>query len=224
MGKAHPLLVHLAVGDDPVDHAPALELRGLVEPAGHHELARPSGPGPLGDPLRPAGARRQPDHRLDEAEARGLLGPDHVAAERHLEPGREAEALDQGEGRDLERLEPANGVDQRLRELARPLRTGGHDALELVHVDAPGEDLPLSAPDERPRVGARDLLDAGDELVERALAEEVERRVGEDELRDVAVALEPDHAPVPRIRSATAAICSGSEPRGIHGSFNGSSS
>ena len=93
-GEPHPLLVHGAVGDDAVDHAPALERLGVVEAAGHHELARPRRTGALGHPLRAAGAGGEPDDGLDEAELRRLLGPDHVAAERDLEPRGQAEPVD----------------------------------------------------------------------------------------------------------------------------------
>ena len=138
----------------------------------------------------------------------------------------------QGEGRDLERLQPAHRIDQRPRELARPLGARLDDALEVGDVDAAAEDLPLAPPDEGPGVGALDLLEAGDRLVERGVGEQVERRVVEDQLGDRAVALEPDRRrgrvttarSASRIRSAIAAISSAGAPRGIQGSFSGSSS
>ena len=103
-------------------------------------------------------------HGLDQAEAGGLAGPDHVAAQRDLEPGRETDPVDQGECRDLESLEAAHAVDERTGELARPIGPGVHDRLEVRHVDAAGEDVALGAPDEGPRVGALHLADAVEEL------------------------------------------------------------
>src|SRR4051812_42618870 len=75
LGEAHPLLVELGVGKDSVDDVPALEGRRLVDAAAHHELPRPRRPGPLRHPLRPTGAGREADDRLDEAEPRRLRGP-----------------------------------------------------------------------------------------------------------------------------------------------------
>jgi hypothetical protein len=86
--------VHGAVGDYPVDDSRALEHRRLVEAAGVDELPRAARSGSLGHPLRAAGAWGQSDDRLHEPELRRLLGPDQVAAERDLEPGGEAEAVD----------------------------------------------------------------------------------------------------------------------------------
>ena len=57
---------------------------------------------------------------------------------------------------------------------------------------AAGEHVPPRPPDHRPRVGALDLVEALVERAKRLGAEEVKRRVVEDQHRDVAVALEPD--------------------------------
>ena len=54
---------------------------------------------------------------------------------------------------------------------------GVDDPLEGVDVDAAGEDVALGAPDQRPRVGALDLVEAGHQLVEGVVGEQVERRV-----------------------------------------------
>src|SRR4029453_13199312 len=64
------------------------------------------------------------------------------------------------------------------------------DTLEAVHVGPPGEDVALGPPDERAGVGALDLIDAGDERAPGVVAEQVERRVGEDHHGEVALALE----------------------------------
>ena len=94
-------------------------------------------------------------------------------------------------------------------------------------VDAAGEDVPLGAPDRGAGVGVLELPDRVAELMEGVVGEEVERRVREDDLADVAVALHADdpvrhHAPL--ISSAVRAISSGSPGFGTHGSFSGSSS
>ena len=56
------------VGEHPVDHVPALERRGIVRDAGHHELPGAAGAGALGQSLGAAHRRRQPDHLLHEPE------------------------------------------------------------------------------------------------------------------------------------------------------------
>src|SRR5918995_1016408 len=95
-----------------------------------------------------------PGVSLDEAELGRLRRPEDVAAERDLEAGGQAEAVDQSQARDLERLQPAHGGDQ----LAEAI--GGaavvDRALEVVDVGAAGEELALGAPDECPGVGALD--------------------------------------------------------------------
>ncbi len=223
--EAHPLLVDRPVVDHPVDDAPALEDLRVVEAARHHELARAAWPGPLGHPLCAARSGREPHDRLDQPELRRALGPDDVAAKGDLQARREAHSVNQGERRDLERLEATDAIDQRLREVARGLRPGVEDGLEVRDVDPSGEDVALGPPDERPGVRALDLPDAVDELGKGRRREEVVRRVLEGDDRDVTVSAEGDGLAqvAPRIWSATAAICSGSAPRGIHGSFSGSS-
>ena len=69
--------------------------------------------------------------------------------------------MDQGQGRDRQRLQPAHPGDQRREHLAAVLGVG---AGEDVDVGAAGEDLALGAPDQRPGVG---LLDFGDPRLER---------------------------------------------------------
>src|SRR3954471_13533281 len=48
-GEAERAVGQLGVGQPPVDHVPALERGGVVEIAGHDELARTRGPGALRD-------------------------------------------------------------------------------------------------------------------------------------------------------------------------------
>ena len=79
--------------EDPVDDVPALERGGVVERAGHHELARPRRTGALGQALGAAHRRGQADDGLDQAEARGLGREQQVAAERELERRRQAERV-----------------------------------------------------------------------------------------------------------------------------------
>ena len=67
----------------------------------------------------------------------------------------------------------------------------GH-ALERVDVGTTGEQLALGAPDERPRIRRFDLVDAGDQRHPRLVAEQVERRVVEDQHRDRPVTLDSD--------------------------------
>ena len=67
-GEGAGLLVEALVLEDPVDDAPALQLLGAEELAGHHELAGAAAAGALGEPLGAAHRRRQPDHFLDQAE------------------------------------------------------------------------------------------------------------------------------------------------------------
>ena len=179
LGEAHALLLQLVVADHAVDDVPALQRGGVVEAAGHHELAGAGGACPLRHPLRAAGAGSQPHDRLDQAEPRRLRGPDHVAAQRNLEPGRETDPVDQGERRDLESLQATNAVDERTGELGRPLRPRVDHGLEVRHVDPAGEDVALRAPDERPRVGGLHLADAVEELLPGVRREEVEGRVVE---------------------------------------------
>ena len=179
--ELHPLFEQLVVRDHPVDHVPALERRGVVEAAAHHELGGSRRPRSLRHPLRAPGARRQPDDCLDQAEARRLRRPDHVAAERDLETGGQTEAVDQGKGRDRQLLDPPHDRDQRAE------RVGGAalllHPLEAVDVDPAGEDVALRAPDQGAGVGPLDLLHAGLERPPGVVAEQIERRVGEHDRR-----------------------------------------
>ena len=81
-GERARRLVEALVGQHAVDDVPALERRGVVQLARHDELARPGGPGALGEPLRAAHRRRQADDGLDEAEPGRLGGEQEVARER----------------------------------------------------------------------------------------------------------------------------------------------
>ena len=102
------------VGQHPVDDVPALERRRVVELAGHHELLGPRGARALGQPLRAAHRRRQPDDDLDEPEARRLGGQQQVAGQRELEGGRQAQRV---RGEDDRAGQLLDGVD-RLQQLA----------------------------------------------------------------------------------------------------------
>src|SRR3954470_2479711 len=86
-------VVEAVVRQDAVDDAPALERRGVVEVAGHHELAGAGWAGALGQALRAAHRRREADDGLDEAEAGGLGGEQQVAAQAELEGRGQAEAV-----------------------------------------------------------------------------------------------------------------------------------
>jgi hypothetical protein len=73
------------VGEHPVDDVPALERGGVVEFAGHHQLAGARRTGALGQALGAAHRRGQPDHGLHQPEASRLGREQQVAAERQLE-------------------------------------------------------------------------------------------------------------------------------------------
>ena len=102
------------------------------------------------------------------------------------------------------------------------------DLLEDVDVGSAGEHLALGAPDERAGVGALELVEA---VVERLETPSAPNRFSGGSWStidgDGAVALQPHRVRSRHrllIRSAIAAISSVSAPRGIHGSFSGSSS
>jgi hypothetical protein len=173
--------VEIVVGKDPVDDVPTLERDGVVERAAHDELARPPGTRPLGHPLRPAGPGTAPHHRLDEPEPGRLGGPNHVAPERDLEAGGQAETVDEGERRDLELLEPPYRLDQPLRELADAIRARLGYRLEVVDIHSSGEEFALGPPHERSGVGTLHLRQALAQLGKRALLEEVQGWVVEGE-------------------------------------------
>ena len=187
-GELEPLGVEVGVGDDPVDDAPLVQERRLVEAGREDELGRPCGAGALRHSLSAARARSQADVRLDQPDPGGFGRPDQIGAEGELEPPREAHAVEQRHRRDLERLEP---VDERQQAVLAPAALVDHP-LEQVHVDPAGEQLALGAPDERAGVGGLDLRDARLEGVLGLVAEQVERRVLEHHDGDIAVTLEPD--------------------------------
>jgi hypothetical protein len=236
VGEPQPLLAELVVGQYAADHVPALERRRVVESPPHHELASTRGPRPLRHALGAPGPGGEPDHSLHQAEACRLGGPDQIAAERDLESRRQAQAMYQRQRRDLERLEPLDGFDQRGREARGPLGARLDHPLERVHVDPAGEDLALGPPHERPCVGAGDLADALVQRRKRIVGEQVEGRVLEHDRSDQTVPLQADRArrghqappppaaPAERMRSASAAISSVPPSRGIQGSSSGSSS
>ena len=100
--EPHPLLVQVVVGDDPVDHAPALE-RPRRRRGRRSSRTRAPAPGPARSAIRcvPPAPGVSPTTASTRPNFDDSLGPDQVAAQRHLEPGRQAEAVDQRQGRDL---------------------------------------------------------------------------------------------------------------------------
>ena len=90
-----------------------------------------------------------------------------------------------------QRLEPPHGAEQRRRS-CRSERSPPASTICWKHVDvgAAREQLALGAPDERPGVGALDLVEAVVERLEGRVAEQVQRRVVEDHRGDGAVALQ----------------------------------
>ncbi len=183
------LLEQVLGRDDPVDDPPLEHLLGVVEAAGHHELPGPCGARPLRHPLDAAAERGQPDDPLDEPELGALGSPDHVAAERRLQSGGQAQALDQRQRRDRQPLEAGEVGDPLLGErgaLGRAL-----DRREGVDVDAAGEDVALGPVDERPRARGGDLVPDLAQALEGPRPEQVQRRVVEHGDHHLAVALEP---------------------------------
>ena len=192
--ELHPLLEQLVGRQDAVDDAPVEHLLGVVEAAGHHELPRPGGAGALGHALDAAAERGQSDDPLDEAELGALGRPDHVAAQRGLEAGGQAEAVDEREGRDLERLERLQLADAVGGE-ARSLLAPGDVGEDAADVDAAREHPALGAEDHRAGARGDDLVAGGAHRLERLLGEQVERRVVEDDDGDVALVLDADRRP-----------------------------
>ena len=204
------------VGEHPVHHVPLLQRRGRVALAREDQLPRAGRARPLGQPLRAAHRRGQPDDDLHQPERRALGGEQDVAGQRDLERGGEGEAV---RGEDRRHRQVLQGLcdaqqprPQRARALHR-LRVVG-DRLEQRHVHPAGDDLAARLDQHRARpvrvagVGERDQLTDGVRPArEHLLVEQVQRRLVEDDDGDVTVALDPDgvgHDPIlPRVGVST---------------------
>ncbi len=149
-----------------VDHVPPLEDGGRIALTGEDQLPGPRRSGPLGQPLRPAHRRREPDDDLDQPERRLLGGQQDVAAQRQLERGGEGEPV-RGEHRRhrqvLDRLRHPQQLRPELAAAGRGLRPLG-DVPEEGDVDPAGHDLAAGLEQHRPgtvrplRVGQCDQL------------------------------------------------------------------
>ena len=174
-----PFSCTVVVGDDPVDHAPALERRRRRRGRRSSRTRAPA-PGPARSAIRwvPPAPGVSPTTASTSPNFADSLGPDHVAAERDLEPGGQAEAVDQRQGRDLERLEPLDAVDQRPGERARlPRRPASTIRWKALTSTPPVKMSPsarqTSARASEPSTSSRQSI----ELVEGVVGEQVERRV-----------------------------------------------
>ena len=83
-----------------------------------------------------------PTTRSTSPNCGALGGPDHVAAQRGLEAGGQAEAVDEREGRDLERLERLQLADARRRRGATPSSPPETSAKTLPTSTPPVKTLP----------------------------------------------------------------------------------
>ena len=102
--------------------------------------------------------------------------------------------MDEREGRKRQRLEAADRPEE-LPERLRPVVARVHQPLEEVHVDAPGEDLALPAPDcAADVIGSLELVEALHEPREHVIVEQVQRRAVENDRGNGAVAFEADPA------------------------------
>ena len=149
-----------------------------------HELAGAGRAGALGQPLTPPPNGVRPTTRSTRPNCAPLGGEDHVAGERGLEGGGEAEALRRGRrsGTRASRSRRARG-----RRPGRPLalpRARRRACEDLADVDAAGEDLALGARETNARASeAVTSSRAARIALEGALPEEVQRRVVEDQRR-----------------------------------------
>ncbi len=134
-------LVEALVGEHPVDHVPALERGGVVQLAGHHQLARSRRPGTLCEALGATHRGRQAHDGLDEPEARRLGGQQDVAAKRELERRRQAQRVRGEHGGQRQLLDTMDKVEQ-----AHPHRGGvfGAETVEDVYVHATADDSTLA--------------------------------------------------------------------------------
>ena len=129
-------------GHDLVHEPDPLGLGRGQDAPGQDQLLGPRGPDDPRQPLRPAGARRDGQAHLGQAELRALRGDPDVAAQRQLEPAAERVALDRGDRRHRQRRQP--GRDAGLQLVPRA-SAGAALGLELAHVRA-GREGPLASP------------------------------------------------------------------------------
>ena len=201
--------VEAVVGQHPVDDVPALERGGVVERAGHDQLAGARGPGPLGQPLRAAHGRREADDGLHQAEARRLAPP---AAGRRPARARRPRS---GTGRGRRRRSGSGSSSTVWIIASSSVHSSpaacGREAVEEVHVDAAADHAPLGAHEQAARRVGRDVGDRRLQGGDHRGVEEVQRRRVEGQHRERAVALEA-HRPAHHARSAApaAAISSAS--------------
>ena len=210
------------VGQHPVHHVPPLQHRRRVALAGEDQLPGPRRARALGEPLRAAHRRRQPDHDLHQPERRALGGQQDVAGQGDLERRGEGEAVRGEHRRHRQVLQGLHHAQQAGPQRARPLDgllvVG--DRLEQRHVHPAGDDLAARLHQHRARPVGVAGVGEGDQLAdgvrparEHLLVEQVQRRVLEDDDGDVAEALDPDGlghglilpAPGPRRRLRRAA-------------------
>ncbi len=201
-------------GKDPVDDVPALQRRRREQPAGHDELACPR----RARPARPsAGCRRRPgvspttaSTRPNWADSAAQIMSQPSATSRPAVRQRPWTSARVGISSASSRRTPSIRGWESSEALAGP---GVDDRLEVGDVDAAGEDVPLGAPDERPRVGALDLGDAVEQRLPGVGREQVQRRVREHDRghrrrRARAGSWARSCLRASRIRSARAAISS----------------
>ncbi len=107
-----------------VDQPHAAGLAGAQELAGKHDLHRIDRPGLPDRAAGTAEARKDAEIDLGEADARLVVvdGDPVLAGERQLQPAAKAEAMDAGNDRHLQRLDP---VEQRMRPIERRLEHAG---------------------------------------------------------------------------------------------------
>ncbi len=207
------------VGPDAVDDAPALERRRVDDLAGHDELARAGRAGALGDPLGAAHRRGEPDDGLHEPERRGLGGDEQVAGQGELQAPGQAEPVGGEDGRVREVLDAVHEDEQVV-----PQRGGVRhgQVVEHPHVDAAGPHPALGAHEQPAGRGGVEVVERGREAGPHVVGEEVQRRLGDGQRRQRAVAVDPDDAHA-RSSAPARATSAGSPGPGTHGSRSGSS-
>ena len=146
-GECHGLVLQPALLDDRIDEAEVERLRGLHRLAARHDLQRAFDADDARQPLGAAGAGKQPQQHLRQAD-RGRGHRDAiVAGERGLEPAAERSAVDRRDDRLGARVEQVDHDRERrlLRRLAelgdvgtgeeRPAAAGQHDRLHRIVAD-----------------------------------------------------------------------------------------
>jgi hypothetical protein len=143
-----------------------------------------------------------PTRRGSVADLRPRRGDRQIAAEHQLQAPREGEAVDRGDRRQRQRLEPPHRRADRLQKALEGTRLGP-GAVDQIEVGAGAEGPPGTSEDQRPHllVGERLLhrrLEPGEDLVVQAV-----QRLGSVQPRPEgrAAPLERDRAHPPTLRS-----------------------